>query len=145
MNYPSLYDALHALRRCVWFCFITAPSLVIFFILACLLFNNSLSGQYVESARQLVANAPADKVWDTTCVRSPNSAEVKNPVPVAVSDYLEPKCTPHLRNVTDWQKDIDALIRKYYLAVVLLGLFVWVIVEGGPHISFSWLKRSVKP
>lgn len=145
MNYHSSYDAICALRRCAFFCFVTAPSLMMFVLLAGLSFNNSIAGMYVDNARQLVANAPADKVWDTTCVRSPNSSEVKNAVPVAVPDYLEPECHPRLRNVVDWQKDIDVSIRQLYLLTALLGLVVWLVAEGFPRISLSWLKKRVKP
>lgn len=144
MNNTSLFNALNALRRCVFFSFVTAPSLMMFVFFAMLSFNNSVAGTYVDAARQLVANTPADKVWDETCTPLVVS-EGKDTAPVVIPEWVEPVCTPQLRDIRDWQKDVDAHIRRFYLLAVLLGMFVWWAAEGRPRFSLEWLKRSVKP
>lgn len=144
MNTPSLFNALSALRRCVFFSFVTAPAIMMFVFFTMLSFNNSVAGIYVDAARQLVANAPAGKVWDKTC--TPLVApEGKGTAPVALSESVEPVCTSQLREERDWQKEVDAVIRRFYMLASLLGALVWVAVEGFPRFSLAWLKRSVKP
>lgn len=141
MNRYILSDVLGKIRRCAFFSLVTAPSLLMFLGFAVLSFNNSIAGSYLDDARQRVANAPADKVWSLACLPPERPGTANNTLPPALPDYLEPVCTPHLLDASDWQQDVDAFIRRSYVVAALLGLFVLLFTEGFPRLSFEWLTR----
>lgn len=59
MNNISTGRTLRSLRRAVWFSFVTAPALALFFMFIFLTFNNSLAGTFLAEARGLAAGTPA--------------------------------------------------------------------------------------
>ena len=141
MNRYILSDVLGKIRRCAFFSLVTAPSLVMFFGFAVLSFNHSIAGAYLDDARQRVANAPADKVWSLACLPPEQPDTVSSTLPPSLPEYLEPVCSRQLQDAGDWQRDVDAVIRRSYVVAALLGLFVWLFTEGFPRLSFEWLTR----
>lgn len=138
MNNISYARALRAVRRAVFFSFITAPSLTLFVAFGFLSFNNSLAGAFLDEARSLVADAPPGKVWDCAPQGTPTEINLP-PVPA-----VKPVCEPVLVDASAWQQSTDFLIRHVYLWVVMMGALMWWLFNGCQGIEGTghWLKKK---
>jgi len=139
MNNISTGRALRSLRRAVFFSFVTAPALALFFMFIYLTFNNSLAGTFLDEARSMVAGTPADKV--RVCAPPLNTAGEGRVTP----PVLKPSCEPVLTDAADWQRSADSSIRDAYKTLVILGAFIWWLCNGitGFEDTAHWLKGKV--
>lgn len=145
----STYRAARSLRACwraAWFSLVTAPSLVLFFLFMLLTFNNSVTGTFLDAARDMVVDAPPGKIWDCA---PPLSAPVEKVMPPENSNPAVPpafRCERAAVDAIAWQKNVDHLIRNLYVTVAVAGAFFWWLFGSKPGVpeAAEWAGRKVK-
>lgn len=140
MNNISTWRVMCTFRRAFWFSFVTAPALSLFVAFVFLSFNNSFTGEFIEEARSLVADAPPGKVWG--CVPPRNTSPEDSLPPVA---SVKPVCERVLVDADTWQRSTDTFIRHVYLWLAILGAVIWWSWNGMKEslVIVSWLKDKV--
>lgn len=139
----STYRAARSLRACwraAWFSLVTAPSLVLFLLFMLLTFNNSVTGTFLDAARDLVVDAPPGKIWDCA---TPLGAPPENGNPAVPPAF---RCERAAVDAIDWQKNVDRLIRNLYVTVAVAGAFFWWLFGSKPGVpeAAEWAGRKVK-
>ena len=145
----STYRAARSLRACwraAWFSLVTAPALVLFGLFMLLTFNNSVTGTFLDAARDMVVDAPPGKIWDCA---PPLSTPVEKVMPPENSNPAVPpalRCERAAVDAIAWQKNVDRLIRNLYVTVAVAGAFFWWLFGSKPGVpeAAEWAGRKVK-
>lgn len=132
MHKSVFAQRLRVLGNVAFFSLVTAPALALFVVFIGLSFNASLSGYFLQAARELVDGAPAGMVNGTVC--EPATAlyggEVKS-----LPEAVPPLCQNAVTDERSWQHDVDREVRRLYLLVSFIGLGVWLALNP---VSLLW-------
>lgn len=117
----GLSSVSYTFWRAAFFSLVKAPALALFIGFVFLSFNNSIADTFLTSARELIGNAPPDKVQ--TCVFKKNKQEL--------SPYVQKEpCVNTFTDAKDWTQSLDRNIRDIYWAIALFGFFTWFCSDG---------------
>lgn len=126
MHHTLFVQRLRVLGSMAFFSLVTAPALALFIAVIGLAFSQSLSGQFLATAHELIDGAPRGAVNATVCVppTALDGGEVKS---LAKTPPL--LCQDAVTDERAWRHDTDRAIRQLYLLASLIGLGVWLMLN----------------
>jgi hypothetical protein len=140
--------SMRSFQRALFFSLVKVPAFFLFAFFLVLSFNASISGTFLDSARDLVAGAPAGKVW--VCERPLKKAPLDlNKPSVAPFELQKPAvtavpCKKTLVSAEVWQTTVDKTVRSFYVITVLFSLFYWIAMNELklPSLPVKWFRRK---
>jgi hypothetical protein len=142
MNSTSLFIALRALRRCVFFSFVAGPAIFLFLSLAMLFVTDSPFEMLVDKGRLLTAGAPPGMVMVCLAESEPVSTPPENPVLVA------PKpCLRHPVTEESWVQVYEQSFFRLYKKLAMVSLLLWLLYNLSRHpfpVSRSSIQTLIK-
>lgn len=132
MHNPVFAQRLRVLGSAAFFSLVTAPALALFVAFIGLSFSQSLSGQFLATAHELVDGVPVGMVNTTVCEppTALDGGEVRSlakPPPLL--------CQNAVTDERAWQHNVDREVRSLYLLTSFIGLGVWLALNP---VSLLW-------